>query len=386
MNRARIGGTAETGKVRFRRAGHVVFFWADGRFVWFDYATGRQAGGHPLVCEILDACGTWQTADRIGRLVSGVRPVTLTRLLDGLVEAMLLERSDRPPRPEHAAMSAWGRWNPGAGLFHAMARQGRYVDPMRFERELRVKAQDTPPPPVRSPAARGGIRLPWSHTSDDFTRVLASRRTWRQFGKTPVDLNALGDLLRLTGGVFHWLHVPGLGELPLTTSPSGGARHPIELYVLVRRVRGMTAGLYHYAADRHALRPVRRGASRRDINAFIPHQPWYGGAAAVVFFAARFARTQWRYDFPRAYRAVLLEAGHVCQTFLLTATWLGLAPFCTMALHDDRIEKALGIDGVSEAVLYAAGVGARPGGLASAVEPPGMPPPRVRTHRLGAGR
>jgi nitroreductase len=59
---------------------------------------------------------------------------------------------------------------------------------------------------------------------------------------------------------------------------------------------------------------------------------------------------------------VLLDAGHICQTFCLVATSLRLAPFCTMALADSRIERDLGIDGVSEVVVYAAGVGMRPDG------------------------
>ena len=65
----------------------------------------------------------------------------------------------------------------------------------------------------------------------------------------------------------------------------------------------------------------------------------------------------WKYQHPRAYRVVLLDAGHLCQTFCLTATWLGLAPFCTAALKDTLIEKDLGIDGIRESVLYIAGVG-----------------------------
>jgi nitroreductase len=75
---------------------------------------------------------------------------------------------------------------------------------------------------------------------------------------------------------------------------------------------------------------------------------------------AVFPRTQWKYEFPRAYRVVLAEAGHLCQSFCLTATWLGLAPFCTMALADSAIERDLRIDGLTESVLCAAGVGLRP--------------------------
>jgi SagB-type dehydrogenase family enzyme len=73
-----------------------------------------------------------------------------------------------------------------------------------------------------------------------------------------------------------------------------------------------------------------------------------------------FGRTRWKYDYARAYRAVLIEAGHLCQTFCLTATWLGVAPFCTMAFADSKIEKVLGLDGIQESMLYVAGAGLRP--------------------------
>ena len=39
-----------------------------------------------------------------------------------------------------------------------------------------------------------------------------------------------------------------------------------------------------------------------------------------------------------AYRVVLFDGGHLCQTFCLVATWLGLAPFCTAALKDTLID------------------------------------------------
>ena len=98
-------------------------------------------------------------------------------------------------------------------------------------------------------------------------------------------------------------------------------------------------------------------------------QTWFKDAAAVFFMTAVFAREQWRYSSPRAYRAVLIDAGHLCQTFCLVATWLELAPFCTMALADSTIERALGIDGISESVIYAAGVGTRKPGATSGAWP-----------------
>ncbi len=94
----------------------------------------------------------------------------------------------------------------------------------------------------------------------------------------------------------------------------------------------------------------------------MPHSGYFARAAFLVVLTAVLERQVWRYPYARAYRAALAEAGHVCQTFCLAATWRTLAPFCLMGLDDEAIEQDLGIDGVRETVLYVAGAGARPRG------------------------
>jgi len=123
---------------------------------------------------------------------------------------------------------------------------------------------------------------------------------------------------------------------------------------------------------------LTRHARRVRVQRYLPTQFWYEGAAVLVFFTAVSARYLWKYTYARAYRALLIEAGHQCQTFCLVATSLGLAPFCSMALADSRIEQDLGLDGVSESVLYAGGVGTRPAGMVSASRPAGFRPLDVR--------
>ena len=222
-----------------------------------------------------------------------------------------------------------------------------------------AKSKPIPKPVKRYPKSQQ-IRLPAPAFASEFSRALVERRTWRKFSKKPVELSLLGNLLGLTWGVRKWVEIPKVGAVAVKTSPSGGALHPIEAYVLARNVSGLRSGLYHYNAADHRLELLRRGAGSRQITEYLANQYWYGGAAFVVFMTAVFARTRWKYDYARAYRAVLIEAGHLCQTFCLTATWLGAAPFCTMAFADSKIEKALGIDGISESVLYVAGAGTRP--------------------------
>jgi SagB-type dehydrogenase family enzyme len=237
------------------------------------------------------------------------------------------------------------------------------------ERRLRRKARATPmPASIKRYPGRTFQPLP-SARDGPLAAVLHSRRTWRRFSRRPVEWAELGTLLGLTFGIQGWMPLGDLGRAPLKTSPSGGARHSIEAYLLARRVKGLGPGLYHYAPDRHGLELLERGATPAQIERYLPTQWWYRGAAAVVFMTSVFPRVMWRYDHPRAYRAVLIEAGHLCQTFLLVATWLGLAPFCSMALADSVIEQDLGLDGVTESVLYAAGVGARPAGVESGQAP-----------------
>jgi SagB-type dehydrogenase family enzyme len=115
--------------------------------------------------------------------------------------------------------------------------------------------------------------------------------------------------------------------------------------------------MYHYQAKDNRLARLPAKVSPRMASAYCADQSYFGGAAALFIMTAVFARTMWKYGRARAYRVVLLEAGHLCQTFCLTATRLGLAPFCTAALKDSLIEKDLGLDGISESVVYVAGVG-----------------------------
>ena len=123
------------------------------------------------------------------------------------------------------------------------------------------------------------------------------------------------------------------------------------------RVKGLSPGLYHYHPGYHHLKKISAKATRDRAWLYCARQDYVRNAAALFIMTAIFRRTMWKYHLARAYRVVLLETGHLCQTFCLVATWLGLAPFCTAALKDTLIEEDLGIDGIRESVLYVAGIG-----------------------------
>jgi SagB-type dehydrogenase family enzyme len=356
--------------LHYRRSPFVVCYWSGPKLLVYNYATGANTAVAPTLLDVLHACDTWRTVDQVRSAleISRLRAETSLRVLAAYG---LLQRSDVPEDPRDRTMSAIAEWNPAAGFFHAATRHVRFLAPAAASRLIRQRATARPmPPPVKRLRGARSVRLPKPAISGEFPGVLTARRTWRRFGSAPVSLSDLASALALTAGVQRWLTTP-FGRVPLKTSPSGGARHPIELYVCVRNVAGLRAGLYHYAADVHRLEEIQRGNLVDRLRVWMPRSQYFAKAAFVVVLTAVLDRQVWRYPYARAYRAALAEAGHVCQTFCLTATWLGLAPFCLMGLDDAEIEKDLGVDGVSETVLYVAGAGSRPRGMTWAPRPRG---------------
>jgi SagB-type dehydrogenase family enzyme len=365
--------------VSYRRGRHIVAYWADGRLLFHNYARGATHAGDALTIALLDFFDDWR--DLSALIGSSEFPADrIRRAVRQLAVAGLLERSDRPPHPREAALEQhWAAWNPAAGFFHSATRDCDFAggEPLAGK-VLRARLRTRPQPPrSKSYPAHVTVPLPDIGSDGSFARVLLERRTWRRFGDDGITRQQLATIMGLSFGVQKWMDQQALGRAMLRTSPSGGARHPIEAYVVARNVQGVREGLYHYSPDGHRLTLLRRGTAGTRIARYLPGQEFFASASVLVLMTAVFGRTEWQYPFPRAYRVVHLEAGHFCQTFCLVATALGLAPFCTAALADSAIERDLEIDGVTESVLYACGVGTRPPGVNWAPFPDTATPPQV---------
>jgi SagB-type dehydrogenase family enzyme len=365
---------------RYRRSPHLVAWWRGDQLVLEQYAGRVQIEAGPLVLDVLNRFSQWEPVERIAQHFPRVPRELLQTLIAALVEHGALETDGAQVK---SPWDNWQGWSPAATFFHHSTKDVAFTARDETNRRLKARATTDPIPPALKPPYRGKkIVLPTPSPTpaaemflnnstgalgnSAFPDVLLSRRTWRRFGRRRLSLDELSTLLGLTWGVQGWMDIDGWGRMALKTSPSGGARHSIEAYVLVRNVDGVSAGLYHYQPGSHELHQLRKLTdltARAAIAAYLPQQGFYAEASALMLMSAVFARVQWRYGFPRAYRTVLAEAGHHAQTFCLAATWLGLAPFCTMALADSRIEQDLGLDGVGESVLYATGVGPRPAGV-----------------------
>lgn len=327
--------------------------------VFENYVSRQKVAVNAFVCQVLDFCGEGKTFRELRGKFPDLEARALRSAIRQLLKWSLLEIRDKESGATARSWTRWESWNPAAGYFHFSTKDPKFEASEEGDAKglRRIIALRPLPPRTKSYLRVKIVRLPKIASATEFPRVLLRRRTWRQFSRERVELEKFSQLLWLSFGVQGWARIPGVGRLALGTSPSGGAMRPFEAYVLARNVDGVDAGIYHYDAVGHRLELLREALAKAEIKKLLAGQTWSGEAAFVVLLTAVFQRTQWKYEHARAYRVVLAEAGHLCQTFCLTATWLGLAPFCTMALADSRIERTLHIDGVGESVIYAMGAG-----------------------------
>ena len=345
--------------LKLKSASCQIAYWQDDELRIVNYLTGRRFSTRPATLNLIGFFLTPHTIQEALFEFRAFSAQSVAKAILKLINAeLLLEHGSAESRRDQQLASSWERWLP-EGAFHFMTKDTPYA-PLSWPIEKKLKLLAATPEPPQFKRVRGADRVRLKSNeiaTDTFFGTLYARRTHREFARGKASLQDVSQLLRTTWGVQGYFDAEALGSLPYKTSPSGGARHPGEVYLMALRVAGLERGIYHYEAKDNRLARLPAKATARIASAYCADQSYFAKAAALFIMTAVFARTMWKYGRARAYRVVLLETGHLCQTFCLTATRLGLAPFCTAALRDTLIEKDLGLDGISESVLYIAGVG-----------------------------
>jgi SagB-type dehydrogenase family enzyme len=199
--------------------------------------------------------------------------------------------------------------------------------------------------------------------------ALARRATCRRYAPTSVDLASLGTLL---AGAYGARGRTTFGDLEFIERPvpSGGGLYPLELYLLVDRVTGLTPGVYHYAVLGHGLEQLRSlHLPRQLVTDLFMSQPYAAEAAFVIVIAAVLERSLWKYG-DRGYRYILLEAGHTAQNLNLVAGALGLGSANLGGFFDDDLCSLLGLFAGEELPLYGIAIGTPDGDDLTALRQP----------------
>ncbi|MFF4607315.1 SagB family peptide dehydrogenase [Streptomyces sp. NPDC001339] len=313
-------------KCHYRRNPDLLLEWAEGGGpVLVDCRRWRKFTAKPALVDLLNQLDHPQTADQLhDRWGESAPGGDLTALLTRLTAAGILQRR-APDAPEGTWTGPGGDdgWTPYELAVHA--RSGHGPAPGTGEGH-------PPPARLRHPEAEAVIPLPdgTDAPSRPLTDVLAARRSVRAYAPAPLPLPLLGALLARSARVRGHLP-PRAYEQTQRPSPSGGARHSLEIYLLARDTEGLAPGAYHYDPFAHTLHQL---------------SPWSGELAALqqrtvtdlalldsappasLYLAACAARTTWKYE-GMALSLIYRDTGCLMQTLSLTATDLGLASCLT---------------------------------------------------------
>jgi SagB-type dehydrogenase family enzyme len=190
------------------------------------------------------------------------------------------------------------------------------------------QADEIPLPP---PALDGTVSL---------EKALATRMTARSYSPAPLTLAQVSQLL--------WA---GNGNIPpdATTSatkkviPSARKTYPIELYLVCGKgtVQHLPAGVYHYDAERHALRTIMGGDQRKPMSSACNGQSWIARAPVSVVIGSVLKRAEATSGPGRGINFGVMEAGNADQNILLQARALGLETNTVGGLRDAALSSAL---------------------------------------------
>ena len=276
-------------------------------------------------------------------------------------------------------------WHGAAADYHHASRwsgidaAGEVEDAGLHNAEGLRRAYGVPPPMLHQRCDGDAVTALPPASRSAYDDLLDARASCRNFDAgRMLPLASLAQVLERAFGERG--RVRGADEFDVLkrTSPSGGALHPTECYLLARRVDGLAPGLYHYLPACHALQslpmddariladagkhPAARGKTALDYLAWIAvgGQQYFAEAHALCVLAPRFYRNFWKYRrHPKAYRVCILDVGHLSQTLLLSATEAGLGSFVTAAINEVDIERAFGLEPWSESPLAVCGIGPR---------------------------
>jgi SagB-type dehydrogenase family enzyme len=353
-------------EIRLRRSRSLIAYWEGGEFVIENYLYGKQTTVSPLIAYILQKLDDYQSRESILEALSKAPHASL--LVDLLISqgVFVIEGSDLDKK-EQMIDKIW-KWKIDARYFHYSTKKTVFETDLDAEnRNLAELARINPPPSPYKDYGSSRIRTKLSGSFNDtslmsgkeesFWRILYDRRTRRSFLRKKMSFMDFSRIMLWTWGQTNTMEDPDVGEYILKTSPSGGARHPIEVYPLILRVDGISQGLYHYSVRYHELELLKAGNFENLAVHLCAEQKWVRNSSVVFFMTAKLERSMWKYFQSHAYRVILLDAGHLGQTFHLVCTKLKLAPFTTAATNDSKIESIIGIDGITEIPLYTAVAG-----------------------------
>lgn len=203
--------------------------------------------------------------------------------------------------------------------------------------------------PVKRTASAPKLALPDVEAQTDLERAIVSRRSPREFVQNS-NLNeaSLRRHLRLACGVT--------SSSGLRAAPSGGALYGVSAFAIVQRCESLAAGIYEYRAEHDELQILPIDAPFSEVKRHLGYPNLTHNASVIILLAGDLDRVAQVYR-DRAYRLLLLEAGHIAQNILLLASQQKISACPLMAFSDDFFQHLLSRKDQTWRPLYSVALG-----------------------------
>lgn len=344
---------------RLKRSPTLAVYWEKEKLVCEDFYGQLRREISPGVIKLLNAFNSFMRIEDV--LENENLPFDMDEA-KALIEryhklGILIEEGSGDAARKEAANS-W-HWGAPARFYHFGTRDAM----MPLEKAARKTYAESlfkePQPPIYKTYPRTP-RIPFPPVQipeRSLREVLGKRRSVREFSDKPLSLRQFAILLYAVWGEQGKIEAPPFGELLKKTSPSGGARHPIEVYPIVSNIEGVNPGVYHYNVKDHSLELLHQGPERSEILSISSKQEWASQAPVCFLMSAVFGRTMWKYRHAKGLQTIYLDCGHLSMSLYLVATALDLGVCFTDAISHSRADKLIGLDGIQEAVISLSAVG-----------------------------
>ncbi len=176
---------------------------------------------------------------------------------------------------------------------------------------------------------------------------LKLRRSVRSYSDRSLSLEDVSQVLWSAYGVSDSESF----RIKLRTAPSAGATYPLELYLMVGNVEGLSPGIYKYHPESHSLSLHIAGDLRKEVAEACLGQKMLHEAPATIIYKVVYSRITPRYGQRGSDRYVCMDIGHSAQNVYLQTTAMGMATCAIGAFDDDKLTRIIKPQGEEE-VLY----------------------------------
>lgn len=218
------------------------------------------------------------------------------------------------------------------------------------QRMKRYYDETNPPSPYLTTHSKKRLALRRWYGDPELESILASFDDFQRRG-----LDGISVILDYCAGERASFQTAFQGKLLLKSVPSGGARHPTEVYLFTfENFLDAKPGVYHYNVEHHALDLITSGdfRGRTKTATFDLFDKFDRPPFGLLVFTSRVSRAMWRYRDDRSARAPLVDIGHALMAYRTAARAIGVNYYTYQKFRDSDISGLLQVSKIEQPPLF----------------------------------